>query len=206
MNTNGTTTPEIIDQAVNLQRLRVNVANVEIRGVTPLIVHRFDEKAKQMMLDAQTGKARVKKAPKDPVADAERALYRLEDGRCGFPAVGFKAAIIGAARQFDGLTMTALKQAIFVEGEGRDQLVPIVGDWRMREDTVRVGQGVADLRYRPEFSPWSATLQIRYLASALTYEAVIALIDAAGWGGVGEWRPSAPKSHTGTYGRFEVVE
>ena len=34
---------------------------------------------------------------------------------------------------------------------------------------------------------------------------VIALVDAAGMGGVGEWRPSAPKSATGSYGQFRVA-
>jgi len=29
-------------------------------------------------------------------------------------------------------------------------------------------------------------------------------VDAGGNGGVGDWRPSAPKSLTGTFGRYEV--
>ena len=31
-----------------------------------------------------------------------------------------------------------------------------------------------------------------------------ALVDAAGIGGVGEWRPTSPKSATGSYGTFRV--
>ena len=65
--------------------------------------------------------------------------------------------------------------------------------------------GVADLRYRYSFFPWSADLRIRFLPSVLTQDSVLALLDAAGYGGVGDWRPSAPKSATGTFGQFEVV-
>jgi hypothetical protein len=36
----------------------------------------------------------------------------------------------------------------------------------------------------------------------LSAESVIAIVDAAGLGGVGEWRPS--KAKTGLYGTFEV--
>lgn len=185
-----------------LDRVRVDVPIV---GVSPLIPHKWSEKALRLMREAQSGsKARAKKEPKDPKAEAEGALYRLPDGRPGFPATGFKAAIVGAARLFEGITMTALKSGLFVEGEGVDQLVPIEGAMELREDTPRLSSGVADLRYRYQFMPWSAVLRVTFLPALMDAESVHALVDAAGNGGVGDWRPSAPKSHTGTFGRFEV--
>lgn len=177
---------------------------VPVKGLTPLIVSRFDEKAKEQMLSAMQTKTRKKKEPKDPEKEYERRRYRLADGRDGFPAVGFKGAIVGAARMFDGVTMTALKTMVYVHGEGIDVLVPIDGLCTMREDAVRVGMGVADLRYRPMYWPWSAVLHIDFIPSLLSAESVIALVEAAGFGGIGEWRPSAPKSLTGTYGRFTI--
>jgi hypothetical protein len=54
--------------------------------------------------------------------------------------------------------------------------------------------------------PWTATLRVKYLASILNAESVIALVDAGGLGGVGEWRPSAPKSFGGTMGTYEVAQ
>lgn len=197
------------DQAastIKLARLRQDVMTVRIRGTAPLIVHRFDEKARQMMLDAQTQKVRTKKAAKDPYADYEASLYRCSDGSYGFPAVGFKAAIVGAARQFEGVTMVQLRTVIHVIGRGSEQLVPLEGEPEMREDVVRVGMGVADLRYRGVFNEWGATLVVRFIPTAISAESVIALIDAGGFGGIGEWRPSAPKSNTGSFGTFEVVE
>lgn len=192
---------------VKLKRLDRIVFEVPIQGRTPLIVNRWSEKAKQMMLEAQQTKARTKKDPKDPVANFEASRYRMPDGRDGFPATAFKAAIVGAARYFDGITMTLLKQSVLVLGEGGDQLIPIdYGEITMREDTPRNANGVADLRYRAQYWPWSALLRVQVIAGQFDQESVFALVDAAGNGGVGEWRPSAPKSLTGTFGTFGVVE
>ena len=35
-------------------------------------------------------------------------------------------------------------------------------------------------------------------------DSVVSLVNAGGLGGVGEWRPSAPKSNSGVFGRYEV--
>lgn len=197
------------ESAIKLRRLERVTFEVPIAGTSPLIVNRWSEKAKQMMLEAQQSSARKKKEPKDPVALFEASRYRLADGTDGFPATAFKAAIVHAARMFDGITQVALKQMIRVEGEGPDQLVRLVvpdGGVSMREDTPRNASGVADLRYRAQFWPWSATIKVKTVAGQFDQESLLALVDAAGIGGVGEWRPTAPKSATGTFGTFEVTE
>ena len=191
---------------ISLRRIERVGAQINLRGLSPLIVNRWSEKAKQQMLDAQQTKARAKKDPKDPVALFEASKYRLADGRDGFPAVAFKAAIVHAARLFDGITQVMVKQSLMVRGEGADQLVPLnYESCTMREDTPRNASGVADLRYRAQYWPWSATITVEYLESQIDTESLLALVDAAGIGGIGEWRPTSPKSSTGTYGRFEVV-
>lgn len=193
-------------EVITLRRIERNTAKIDIRGVSPLIVNRWSEKAKQQMLDAQQTKARAKKEPKDPVALFESSKYLLPDGRDGFPSVGFKAAIVHAARLFDGITQVMLKQTLYVHGDGPDQLVPLEYDQCiMREDTPRNASGVADLRYRAMYWPWRATLTVEFLGSQLDNDSLVALIDAAGIGGIGEWRPTSPKSATGTYGKFEVI-
>lgn len=195
-------TPEVV-ASINLKPIERGRLVVPVVGIAPLIVHRFDEKAKQMMLEAQQTKTRAKKAAKDPEADFERSRYRLPDGGDGFPAVGFKAAMVDSARLFDGVKMTELRAALHVEGEGPDQLVRLIADApRMREDTVRVGMGTADLRYRAEFFPWRAEIVVNFVPSMLSAESVVAIVDAAGLGGIGEWRPS--KAKTGIYGTFRV--
>jgi len=200
------TTKAPAEASIQLKRLERVSFEVPIIGTAPLIVNRWSEKAKEMMLAAQQSSARVKKAPKDPVSLYEASKYKLEDGRDGFPSSAFKAATVHAARLFDGVQMTKLRQVVTVVGVGGDQLIPIeYGSVRMREDTVRNATGVADLRYRAEYWPWSATLEVHTISGQLDYESLVALVDAAGIGGVGEWRPASKTSATGTYGTFMVV-
>lgn len=204
IDTKEVTTTET-EAAIKLQPIQRKTLYVPVRGLTPLITHKFSEKAKRQMLEAQVKTSvKTKRDAQDPEAEYNAARYILPDGRDGFPAVGFKAAIAGSARLFEGLTMTALKVAVFVEGEGPEQLVPIIGAPQMREDVTRVGMGTANLRYRPMYDPWSAVLIVRYVPSMVDRDSVITLVNAAGMGGIGEWRPSAPKSLTGAFGQFEV--
>lgn len=193
------------DQAITLTRLQRNRAHIMIEGQSPLIPHKWSEKAKVMMLAKQQGKPVANKAPKNPGQDAFDATYWIAEGVPGMPSTAFKSAISDAARHFDGVAIVTVKQSIFVVGEGPDQLVTIEGDISMREDMPRNATGVADIRYRNQIWPWKAELEIEYVASALTPDALVALVDAAGLGGVGDWRPSAPKSKSGTFGRWEVV-
>ena len=199
--------PAIPPAAIDLHRIKRSTTVVRIEGISPLIAHRWTEKARRQMLDKQRGVPVDKKAPKDPEADFDACRYKLPDGTDGFPVVAFKAAIVNAVSLFENVTKVLAKQSIFVAGhhEAPDLVPLLLKDAPvMREDSVRIS-GTADLRYRPEYWPWSADLHITYIDNVFTPEAVLALVDAAGLGGVGEWRPSAPRSYTGTYGRFEVA-
>ena len=190
---------------LRLERIQTSRLEVPIVGIAPLIMHAWSEKARNQMMQTET--VRKKREPRDPDGDFEAGRYRFPDGRDGVPAVSFKAAMVAAARFFDGATMTALKQYLFVLGEGPQQLVPLTFDSvSRREDMVRVGNGVADIRWRPQYDNWSAVLYVDFVSSAITPSSVLALVDAAGIGGVGEWRPSAPKGATGSYGRFRVAD
>ena len=195
-------------QEAEIARVEVSQINVEtilvpIVGLNSLIVHRFSEKAKRQMLDAMQGKKKQKEN-KDPEAEYVAAMYRFEDGGYGFPAIAFKAATIGACRYYGKeITMTACKQFVFFSGEMAQgqQLVRIEGEPRMREDVVRVNRGGADLRYRPEFMPWSTTLTVTYVTAALTRDSVLSLIEGGGMGvGVGEWRPEKD----GDFGTYAI--
>jgi len=65
---------------------------------------------------------------------------------------------------------------------------------------------VADIRFRPEFDPWCAVLEVVYLKSIFTLETIVNLVDAAGINGVGEWRPASKESNTGSYGTWQVPD
>jgi len=189
-----------------LKRLKDAIIVIPIVGLTPVIPHRWSEKSKRAMPGHPKGKTEAeKKGKRNPKREAEGCLYQL-DGQLALPATAFKAAIVGACRFYVEPSMVEAKQLIFVEGAGPEQLVPIQGTKHLREDTPRNAGGNADLRYRYAIDGWSARLRIHYLASRITRESIIHLVDAAGRGGVGDWRPSAPKSKTGTFGTWRVDE
>lgn len=198
-------TDGMVEAIITLERIEPVEMRIKVQGITPLVTNKFSEKAKAMIRDKQTSQTTRKKAPKDIVKDYEAAFHRLPDGAAGIPASAFKGAAVAGARNFEAISMVQVKQAIFVLGEGPDQLIKIEGEPEMWEAPVRIAKGGTDLRHRPRFFPWACEFDIMYNDVILTKEAVIALVDAGGLAGVGEWRPSSPKSTTGSYGMYRVV-
>ena len=80
-------------------------------------------------------------------------------------------------------------------------LIEVAGNPRMRMDMVRIGmQKTPDVRFRPEFVDWSATLRIEYNTDVLTEEIIGNLLYRAGQTvGIGEGRADLG------WGRFEIV-
>ena len=189
----ASTTQSIVVPEHNKKKLRMILV-----GKTPLIVHAWSEKAKLQMRTKQQKGAKMAKEAKDPNADFLGAKYTDGKGRDCVRAAFFKNAIVSACRFADDLKMTVIRGALFVEGD----LLPLkFKECNMREDTVRVGMGTADLRYRPEYTDWSVEVTIEYLANVLTPAQIVNLIRLAGFSvGICEWRPEK----NGDFGRFEV--
>jgi hypothetical protein len=190
---------KIQEQVIDLKKINIQRATVELVGDSPLIVHAWSAKAKKEMLDKQMKKAKGPKVAKDPERDYQDAFYHLPNGKPGFPTIAFKAAAVSAAGRFsDGMKMTEVRGSFHIEGE----LVEIEGEPNMREDMVRIGMGTADIRYRPEFKVWRVALPVRYNADAISLEQIVNLFNMAGFGvGVGEWRPEKD----GLYGMFHAA-
>ena len=195
---------------VEIKGLEIRQLDLVIVGDTPLIMHAWSQKAVQMMQDKQAGKATSKNPKRDEDAieiEFEQSVYWISPGKPGFPAAAFKAATVGACRQYAILPMTTAKTVLFIEGEINElgqSLVPIIGPMMRRQDMVRLETGVADIRYRYQFYPWSAVLRVKFNSAVITPEQIVNLVNAGGMGGVGEWRPSAPKSSTGDFGRYHI--
>jgi len=191
------------EQVITIPKIEIEIVKFKIRGITPLIVSKFSEKAKQMMLDKQMKKASSGKEAKDPQKQYEESLYKLVDGRTGFPAVGFKAAMVRAGKQL-GMVMTDLRGRFHVMADDGD-LVAIKGDPHIREDMVRLATGVADIRFRGEYNTgWESEISIQYFKNAISIEQLAQLVVLAGFScGIGEWRPE--KSNSGSYGLFELI-
>jgi len=185
---------------IEIKRPDLRTLVLKVFGTSPLICHKWSDKAKKEMLDKQMGKSKVK-AFKSPEQDYRNSLYALESGGYGFPAVAFKNAAVRAATSLD-LTMVQARQMFFVLAD-EDDLVRIDGEPVMREDMVRLNGKTADIRYRGEFRQWSAELKIRYNAGIMSDEQVANLFMLAGFSvGIGEWRPEK----NGHYGCFTLIE
>jgi hypothetical protein len=186
---------------VKLTPIRKMLVGLRIVGTTPLIQHRWGTKALQMIRDKQGGKKTKVREVRDPEFEGREAMYVTADGKSGVPAMALKSAIIGAAHKDIGIEKTLVRKGLFLKS-GPDMILPMeCSEPQIREDPVRVGQGSADLRYRPFFEQWAVVIECVIDADLLQVSDLVNLIDRAGFGvGIGEMRPEKG----GEYGRFEV--
>lgn len=208
---------------IEIKPINIVTTTVRIASDTPLIMHRWSEKAKRMILEKQMKKTKSSaKEAKNPVEDFIESIYWMEGkpteyteeafeeacrngARFGFPVTAIKQATISSAYR-NGITkdMASLRGAFFIAGEGSELLAEVKGCTpTMREDMVRVGMGVADIRFCGEFANWYMDLQVSYNANgAYTLDQIINLINVGGFScGIGEWRPEKD----GNYGMYHVA-
>ena len=213
------------DTIITVNPINLQVARIRIAGDSPLIMHRWSEKAKREMFDKMTGKAIKEKGKarplREPVAEFIDSLYWMngkpnekteagfeaaiaQGARFGFPVTAIKKAAISAAyRTGKTKDMASIRGAFFIAGEGPEMLTEVHGGApQMREDMVRIGKGVADIRYRGEFPDWYIDLEIKYDDEGIyTLEHIVNMINIGGFAcGIGEFRPEKD----GQYGMFHV--
>jgi hypothetical protein len=185
-----------------LKPIRKEQITLRITGISPLIQHRWGNKAKEMMRQKHAGKKTRTRDIRDPEAEGREAMYLTDDGKPGVPGMAIKRAIIAAAHKDIGIEKTLVKKSIFLVCNDSKKVIPMdCDDPVIVEDPVIVGVGSADLRYRPYFHRWSVDLTFVTDSELLQLNDLLNLIDRAGFGvGIGEWRPETG----GEYGRFEV--
>jgi len=208
---------KIVEKAFSVPPINLKRVTVVIKAKSPLICHQFSEKSKKEIQDIQAGgkvrsKERPPKTPEVIKAEYESSVYADSQERIGFPAINIKNGMVRAGKNA-GFAMTDLKTLFWVYGEDSG-LIPLkvngkylnagkMEGCRMRTDWVRVGNGGTDIRYRAEIKDWEMEFVIEYDENAITPESVLNLLQRAGQGGLGEWRPTAPKNG-GDYGMFEI--
>jgi hypothetical protein len=202
---------------VNIPDIQIKTATLRIEGTSPLIVHKFSEKARKEILDKCMQKAKSGKEQKNPVMEFIQSLHWLtpmpeeytEDAfevalaagaKFGFPATGLKqSAVSGAYRA--GLT----KDKVSVYGSFHilgGELVEIQGTPRMREDYATVANGAPEIRYRAEFPEWSMAFDINYNMSVYSLEQIITFFNFGGFAvGLGDWRCEKG----GVFGNYRIV-
>ena len=215
-------------EVIEVKPLEIRTVMIRVRGTSPLIMHKWSEKAKQIIIDTQTKATKVKTRPKKiPVADFISSAYWItpeptgetdeecetafnravdEGARWGFPVTAIKQATIMAASRNDiDIKTTTLRGCFFIKGEGPQMLAEVKGCVpHMREDMVRVGgiSKAADIRHRAQFDDWYMDLEISYNVNGpITIEQIVNLINLGGFTcGIGEWRPEKD----GIFGTYTV--
>lgn len=192
----------------NIERLVLKIV-----GNAPYVQNKFSQKAREQMRQTQeagsVARKGKKREPKDFQQAYEQALHVSEEGWYGIPAASFRAAMISACRLV-GFKMTLAKLSVFVFADGLDAdegtpLVRIYGEPEVNESMVRVGMGVADVRWRPMWRKWHAIVRVSYDADQFSTDDVLNLMMRVGMQvGIGEGRPDSKSSAGMGWGTFDV--
>lgn len=190
-------------------------AVIQIRGTSPYVQHAFSQKARLKMEEVQRAGARSRtrktREARDFEADVEAAKHRSSDGWNGIPASSFRNALISACK-IVGFFQTRAKLAIFVLADGIDAvdgtpLVKIRGEPEIHRGYARNESGVADLRWRPMWREWGASVRLTWDADMLSSVDIANLMMRAGKQiGIGEGRPDSPNSNGLGWGTWEVLQ
>jgi len=183
-----------------MRPVKVRQVTLRLQSMSAYIQHQWPEKAKEMMRQKHLGKKTKTREVRDPKAEGQEAAYRTSSGEYGIPVCQIKASMINASHKDLGIEKTLVRKALFIECDDVSGVIPMeCSEPVIHEDPVRVGQGSADLRYRPYFYEWGLVLTCTIDGELLTVEDLLALFDRAGFGvGIGEWRPEKGGEH----GRF----
>ena len=179
---------------------------VEIRGVTPLLIHRFNEDAEKA---SKTRRVEVK--DRDPRQEATKNAYIAKDGTFYFSAFSITGSMgnAGASHKSTG----SRKSLRFV----------VPSAVRMLSDTITIlnGAGPAKdfevdsrpvtipatkgrvMRHRPRFDQWGAKFDLQIDDELLSVEMAQRLLTEAGQSiGIGDFRPEK----RGPFGTFRVTK
>ena len=193
---------------------KFRMADIPIIGTTPLVVHKFSQKAVDIIRANQEAGSQSRKGKQREARVFEdnfnAARHISVDGWDGFPASAIRNALISACRTV-GFKMTLAKMSLFVVAEGFDAqgtgLVRIIGPGP--ECDIRPGRnatGGIDLRARPMWQAgWQAKVRVRWDGDQFSPEDVLNLLARAGQQvGIGEGRPDSRMSAGCGWGEFKV--
>ncbi len=167
---------------------------VKIRGTKPLLMH----SPAGMISD----KPKLRRGEHlDPKVEAEKALYKSDDGTIGLPAYNVKACIREAGRNYKvagrRTTFAAMiRAAIRIEPD----FVPLNHNgWEVDARSVVI-QRARIVRARPKFNDWALEFRIVNLDPTVVHPDTLKRIieDAGKYYGLGDFRPE--------FGLFELEE
>lgn len=179
---------------------------VEIRGVTPLLIHRFNEQSEQ----AKPTRKMIA-TNEDPREVATKNAYISKDGTFYFNAAAITGSMgnAGSNHKSRGSRKTlrfVVPSAVFV---ATDTVTILNGDGAAktfevdsRPVTIPATKGRV-MRHRPRFDQWGARFELLVNDDLLAPETAHQLLTEAGQSiGIGDFRPEK----RGPFGTFRVTE
>jgi len=193
---------EIQKLVLNPIKTRLIKVQIESYPESTLISHRLDAANVENFTNREFGI--VKKEEKRELnKEYESCFYYTIDKKHGFPASAFMASILDACVSLN-IPKTQIKRSVRILGD----IIPLkYKAINRRIDNPRRGgrNKTPDVRHRPEYINWSCELLVQFDESQITPESIINLLNNAGFmSGIGDWRPSSPKS-SGTHGMYKVT-
>jgi hypothetical protein len=187
----------------------MTIVQVEIKGTTPLLQHRFTEEAQQ---SSSTRKVLI--AHGTPREEAEKSVYRDKDGRHYIPGAAFARLLreAGSNHKLRGSRKSAkfvIPAAVLVmddavilrNGDGNTPITNDNYEVDSRPVVIPSTKGRV-MRHRPRHDCWSARFDVRVNEAILPPDFVQTLLTEGGQQiGVGDFRPE----RGGPFGTFNVV-
>lgn len=179
----------------------MNKISVEIKGVTPYLMHAFQmEKAED--------KSKKVIGVEDYKLEAERCLYKLPDGTIYVPSTQLHGTLIEAGKKFQipgqrKATYSKLLGGLVLVMPDAIEMKPQKYDIDARSVVVPATRGRV-VRYRAKFMDWSLKFVIENLEpEQIPASELKQILDYAGnYVGIGDFRPSKK----GPFGRFIVTK
>jgi hypothetical protein len=202
------------DLRVTITPLRERVVSFKIIGTAPLMVCKFSTTKFENMKRAQEAgsqkNSKKTREARDFKRDFEQASHRAREGWYGLPCAAFRRGLIETCRMV-GFKMTVAKMSVFVEADGYeatsgDPLVKLnVREPKMDLRPARNANGSCDIRARPMWDQWTATLRVRFDEDQFSVTDITNLLHRMGvQNGMGEGRHNSSGSSGMGFGSFRI--
>lgn len=189
--------------------MKIARAKIKIHGMTPLMMDRFPDTAKNFILGKQFGLSKTKANKlRNKDIELEEALHKQENGEYCFPAFAFKKGMMDIT-SFVGdkkFSKKLVSGSVFIVNDCFNQdgtpSVPIITDgWTEHKNWIRF-----NVKFVPVFKNWGAELIVEYNPENITADDIVTCLDTAGrMVGIGSWRPYGTDGGSGNYGKYGVA-
>ena len=184
---------------IQIQELKKEKIVLDIIGITPLLMEKMDMDVVERY-NLKKGKKLSNKDEKLEEEKYDAKKHFTDDGKIGFPSVGFLKGMVGVAPYIDGMDMKKVRGSVRIIGD----IIPILYKKEIKDIKWGKTSGISKSPrkiIRLKFTDWSCKLEIVYNSTNISPEQIINLVNWAGFQiGIGGFRPE----HSGTFGQYEI--